>query len=102
MENIKPAWFKYARHEIQQVYNWLAEREPELAAWWDGTTYHLHSKFAWGGQAEDIVLVCRNKDDSQRHIAYKLVEIAHEGDVDEGRVCGPTTENEGAVHKTDT
>jgi hypothetical protein len=73
----KPSWYPYVSQDRQAVYNWLEVREPEIAGWWDGYSWGFYTKFAWKKpeiDEEDVVLVLRNKDQSVRNIAYKLVE----------------------------
>lgn len=74
----KPFWYSYVSPDRQAVYNWLEVREPEIAIWWDGYSWGFHTKFAWKKPEiddEDVVLVLRNKDQSVRNIAYKLLEV---------------------------
>ena len=85
MENEKPSWLKYARHNYQNLYEWLVEKEPEIAAWWDGFYFTIQLKLEWlPPQAEDVLLLLRNRDGSTRSVAYNLVEveIAHENSAD--------------------
>lgn len=81
----KPSWYKFARFNIQSAYDWLALQDAELAAWWDGGSCHVHSKFLWGlplGPVDLEVEFC-NKNGQKRQLSFKIVEIEHEGVVDE-------------------
>ena len=85
----KPANYKFARYNHQQLFDWLERREPELAKWWDLTAYAVIDKITWSGEQEaDIVLELRNKDGSRRSIGYELREVLHESSPNEDGVQG--------------
>lgn len=83
----RPAWYARARISHQMLHEWLVKREPELAAFWDGNYYALHTKLVWPGEREaDIVLELRNVNGERRSIAYNLTEITVESAPDKERV----------------
>lgn len=87
MTEERPAWYKFARIELQHAYDWVVKIDPVLAAWWDGHTVHVHSLFLWGMSKEaDIRVEFVNKNFQKRSLSFKLTEIEHAGELQNEKV----------------